>query len=91
MDDPSASTRGFGSEALKIGGKIFAMPVNGSLVLKLSRDRVSALVQLGRGTHFDPGHGRLLKEWVVLCGPEDAWLELAREARAFVAARSRSR
>jgi hypothetical protein len=47
----------------------------GRLVVKLPRQRIDALVATGAGERFDPGHGRLMKEW----------LPLAREALAFVA------
>ena len=53
---------GFGSDAFKSGGKIFAMPVKGTLVLKLPKVRVSALVAAGAGVPSDPGHGRAMKE-----------------------------
>ncbi|HEY2027236.1 MAG TPA: hypothetical protein VGG78_09510 [Gemmatimonadaceae bacterium] len=82
----AGSRRAFGAGALKVGGKIFAMPAQGTLVVKLPAARVAALVAQGRGQRFDPGHGRLMKEWIVLDGGEDEWLELAREAFAFVGA-----
>jgi len=44
-------------------GKIFAMLGRGSsLVVKLPRERVDELARAGKGQHFDPGHGRLMKE-----------------------------
>jgi len=33
---------------------------------------------------FDPGHGRLMKEWVVVAHGKVDWVELAREACDFV-------
>ncbi|MCU0634359.1 MAG: MmcQ/YjbR family DNA-binding protein [Gemmatimonadaceae bacterium] len=86
IDAPSAGgrARAFGADALKVGGKIFAMAVQGTLVLKLPAARVTALVAEGRGTRFGPGHGRVMREWIALDGAEDEWLALAREARAFV-------
>ena len=36
----------------------------GQFVAKLPRERVDELVRLGQGEHFDPGHGRKMKEWV---------------------------
>ena len=86
--DPSPR-RTFGSTGLKVNGKLFAMSVKGALVVKLPKDRVDALVASGVGTHFDPGHGRLMKEWVAVQGSEDHWVNLAREAREFVSARAR--
>ena len=76
--------RGFGSEALKVDGRIFAMPVKGALVVKLPKDRVAELVASGVGSHFDPGHGRLMREWIVVRDTAVDWLGLAREARQFV-------
>jgi len=78
----------FGSSALKVDGRIFAMLVRGRLVVKLPRQRVAALIASGAGEDYDPGRGRVMKEWVVLGPAADAeWLPLAREALAFVAAR----
>jgi hypothetical protein len=86
----SPGGRGFGSSALKTGGRIFAMLAGGALVVKLPRGRVDALVASGDGERFDPGHGRRMKEWLALASTsEEGWLPLAREAKAFVASRER--
>jgi hypothetical protein len=79
---------GFGASGLKVRGKIFAMlSSRGEFVVKLPKPRVDALIAAGDGERFDPGHGRLMKEWVVIASMSDAqWLPLAREAMAFVAA-----
>ena len=53
----------FGSEGLKIGGKVFAMLVKGQLVVKLPALQVQGIVNSNAGKLFDPGHGRLMKEW----------------------------
>ena len=81
--------RAFGSTSLKTDGKIFAMLVKDRLVVKLDRRRVDALVASGDGERFDPGHGRLMKEWLSVAEPasDEAWLEFATEAEAFVAKR----
>ena len=76
----------FASDGLKVHNKIFAMLVRGSLVVKLPKARVDALVQAGQGDRFDPGHGRLMKEWVVIAQGSGDWLALAMEARRFVGA-----
>jgi len=68
---------------LKVRGKIFAMVRNGRLVVKLPKPRVDALVDSGKGVRFEPGPGRVMKEWVELESPR-AWTELATEAKAFV-------
>jgi TfoX/Sxy family transcriptional regulator of competence genes len=73
---------------LKVNGKIFAMLPRGSFVVKLPRARVDELVAEGVGAHFDPGHGRLMKEWIAIDGHDDRWLSLARESYAFVKKRA---
>ncbi|MDE2070605.1 MAG: MmcQ/YjbR family DNA-binding protein [Gammaproteobacteria bacterium] len=77
--------KGFGSTALKVKGRIFAMlSSKGRFVVKLSGERVDELVQSGKGEYFEPARGRLMKEWLVVKLPESAWPRLAREAHAFV-------
>jgi len=84
-DDPEVSFgRLFASDGLKVHNKIFAMLVRGSLVVKLPKARVDALVGARNGERFDPGHGRLMKEWVVIAPGAGEWLALAQEARRFV-------
>jgi len=72
------------SYGLKVKGKIFAMFGRKQFVTKLPRTRVDELVAAGVGKHFDPGHGRLMKEWVVVGEGGPDWLELAKEAYEFV-------
>ena len=80
--------RAFGSTSLKTNGKIFAMLVKDRLVVKLDRRRVDELVEAGQGRRFDPGHGRLQKEWLDTDSESpDVWLDLATESEAFVARR----
>jgi hypothetical protein len=81
--------RAFGATSLKTNGKIFAMLVKGRLVVKLDRRRVDELVASGAGRNFDPGHGRLQKEWLDIDSDSDqVWLDLATESEEFVAKRS---
>jgi TfoX/Sxy family transcriptional regulator of competence genes len=83
--DPRVSRkRMFSSDAvLNYDGKIFAMLVKGRLVVKLPKARVDELVDRGQGKHFDPGHGRLMKEWLSVETAALPWVDLAREALAF--------
>jgi TfoX/Sxy family transcriptional regulator of competence genes len=74
----------FSSYGLKVKGKIFAMFGRKQFVVKLPKERVDELVSAGRGKRFDPGHGRLMKEWAAFKGGESEWVELAREAYEFV-------
>jgi hypothetical protein len=77
--------RSFGSTSLKANGKIFAMLVKDRLVVKLPATRVDELIGQGAGERFDPGHGRVQKEWLsVASGEPERWLELASESEAFV-------
>ena len=97
LDDPAVTRdsqesphrTGFGSSALKVDDKIFAMLVKGWLVVKLPQHRVDTLVTLGEGERYDPGGGRLMREWVTV-GPEAEvpWFDLACEARDFVSQRA---
>jgi hypothetical protein len=85
--DPLVSNgKMFGSVALKVNGKVFAMLVKGDLVVKLPRTRVDHLVTSGAGRAFDPGHGKVMKEWVCVPAGRAAWCALAKEACGFVAA-----
>jgi hypothetical protein len=88
-NDPSQGARhAFGATSLKANGRIFAMLSRDRLVVKLPRGRVDELVDSGVGDRFDPGHGRLQKEWLSLRpGVEDEWLTLASEAERFVSRR----
>ena len=83
-----ASKKGFGSAALCVGEKIFAMmSAKGGFVVKLPKERVDALVALGVGSRFEPARGRVMKEWLVVDpASEKNWLSLAREALKFVGA-----
>ena len=79
----------FGSTSLKTDGKIFAMLVKDRLVVKLPARRVEELVADGTGDRFDPGHGRIQKEWLSVRGDDPGeWRALAEESEAFVAKRA---
>ncbi|HTQ31975.1 MAG TPA: hypothetical protein VMI53_12260 [Opitutaceae bacterium] len=85
----TSKKKGFGSSALCVNDKIFAMVSSkGNFVVKLPADRVDALVAAGAGARFGPGHGRVMKEWFA-ADPKAAvnWLSLAEEALAFVSAK----
>jgi hypothetical protein len=45
---------------------------------------VDALIAAGEGQRFDPGHGRLMKEWLTVePTAAERWVPLAKEALAF--------
>jgi len=83
-DRAISQSRMFGSSGLKVGGKVFAMLVTEKLVVKLPKERVENLVRSGKGSHFDPGHGRVMTEWVAVETSGGDWFDLASEARIFV-------
>jgi len=77
--------KGFGKGALKAEGKIFAMITsNNQFVVKLSQDRVDALVASGVGQRFEPRPSKPMKQWLVVTRKNSEWLQLAKEAREFV-------
>jgi hypothetical protein len=85
----ATGTRKFGSNGLKVNGKLFALFTQGTLVVKLPKDRIAELVETGMGKRFDPGHGRLMKEWLTVTSPKASWVDLATEAHDFVSAKKR--
>jgi len=89
---PERPSRGFGSKALRVDGRIFALlSSREELVVKLPRQRVDALVSTGAGKRWDAGKERPMKEWLAVSpGSEQFWLPLAREALAFARVSARS-
>jgi hypothetical protein len=89
---PSSSSRGrgFGSNALKANGKIFASLSHGRLLIKLPAERVKALVEAKLGEPFSTGPGRVKKEWVTIA-PASAkeWARLSEEARRYVLSKAK--
>jgi hypothetical protein len=82
---PATSGRSFGSDALRVHDRIFAMMSGERLVLKMPARRVAELIQAGDGHPFDAGKGRPMKEWVAIDRErQDRWLALATEALRFV-------
>lgn len=78
--------RGFGSRALRVDGRIFAMlDSRGRFVVKVPRVRADELAAGGQAVHFEPVPGRPMKEWLVVTGRKPSWLVLAREAYKYVA------
>ena len=71
-------------ESLKTRKKMFAMFNKGKYIVKLPKERVTELISSGEGKPYDPGNGRIMKEWVII--PEehsDKWIEYASEAKQF--------
>jgi hypothetical protein len=89
---PPPGGSGFGRGSLKYEGKIFAMLVRGSLVVKLPAERVTALINGGEGVAFDANKGTAMREWFSLA-PDSRldWESLATEALDFARASAASR
>jgi len=84
-DPDKGAKRMFGSTSIKTGKKMFAFLNKDRLVVKLPEQRVTELVDQGAGEKYDPGDGRLMREWFVVgSSSSDDWLSLAVEAEAFV-------
>jgi len=77
--------KGFGSRALKVHGKIFAMMTSrNEFVVKLAKERVEEFVAQDVGDYFDAGKGKPMKEWLSVFGAPKSSIDLAREAYRFV-------
>ena len=74
----------FSKYGLKVNGKIFAMFGRAGFVVKLPKARVDELVGAGKAKRFEPGPGRVMKEWAAFRSGESEWVQLAREACGFV-------
>ena len=75
---------GFGrNPGLRVGGKIFAMMVDGALVVKLPADRCAALKEAGGVSTFQVGK-KQMREWVSVEPGAHDWSGLSREAYEFV-------
>lgn len=75
----------FGSEGLRIRGKVFAfMGYRSGLIAKLPESRVTALEQTGRAERMTM-RGRAMREWVFVgTDAVDLWPDVVAEAYAFV-------
>jgi hypothetical protein len=85
--DPAVTAaKMMGMPALKMGSKMFGGAFEGSLAVKLGRERVDELIAAGAATPFDPsGRDRPMKDWARVAEGQGDWLALAEEAKAFVA------
>ncbi len=84
---PTTSGKMFGMPCLKnSNGKAFAGYFEGAMVFKLGGDSHAKALALSGAVLFDPsGHGRPMKEWVVVPAEHvSRWLEFARDAFDYV-------
>ena len=79
--------KGFAQYGLKVDDKLFASLIRrgDALILKMPKARVDWLADSGDGERLDIGHGKAMKEWVIVHADSAVdWLDLAREALVFV-------
>lgn len=70
--------------SLCVGKKVFAMIVNGELVVKLPAPRAQALVDAGKGRFHALGK-KVMKEWFVSpVARKKDWVAVAKESRKYV-------
>lgn len=86
---PSNSPK-FGSNALRVNGKIYAaLTRKHRLLLKLPPACVAELLKAKRAERFESG-GRVMNGWITLRpAAADHWIALSDEARAFVGAQNK--
>jgi len=71
-------------ESLKTSKKMFVMFSKCKYVVKLPKERVEELISSGEGLPYDPGNGRIMKEWVIIpLEYLDKWIDYALEAKKF--------
>jgi len=77
----------YSRNSLWVGRKMFAFSSKDSLILKLPEKRVDELVSSGEGTRYDPGRGKIQREWLAVKPTRSTSLRLAREAMKFAASK----
>ena len=72
-------------ESLKIHKKMFVMlNKNTKFVVKLPKERVQELISSEKGLPYDPGNGKIMKEWVEIpLEYYDDWIDITAEAMEF--------
>lgn len=90
MEETVSKSTMMGFPCLRVNGDFFASADyrTGDLIVKLSADRVQALIDGDQGEPFAP-NGRRFREWVrVVERDADCWEALIGEAREFVSTRT---
>lgn len=71
-------------ESLKIKRKMFVFLNKENITVKLPKKRVSELLESGEGLPYDPGSGKIMKEWVTIpLESSDKWTAFVKEGMKF--------
>lgn len=72
-------------EALKIKRKMFVFFNKiDAIVVKLPKNRVSELLESKEGLPYDPGNGKIMKEWIIIPKQfSEKWFDFSKEGMEF--------
>jgi len=71
-------------ESLKIKRKMFVFLNKENITIKLPKKRVTELLDSGEGLPYDPGNGKIMKEWVTIPHKSsDKWMDFVKEGMEF--------
>ena len=71
-------------ESLKIKKKMFVFLNKENITVKLPKERVAELLNSGEGLPYDPGNGKIMKEWVTIpLASSDKWSAFVKEGMEF--------
>jgi hypothetical protein len=71
-------------EALKIKRKMFVFLNKENITVKLPKERVTELLESGEGLPYDPGNGKIMKEWVTIPLKDSSkWIAYVKEGMKF--------
>ncbi len=77
----------YSRNSLWVGRRMFAFSSKDNLILKLPENRVDELISSGEGTRYDPGRGKIRKEWLAVKPTRSTSLRLAKEAMKLAASK----
>jgi hypothetical protein len=76
---------GSGAQGMKIGKKMFAFFTKGHIMLKLSQERVTELIDSGEGLSYDPGTGKTMKNMVIIpVSNKKSWIKYCEESLNYM-------
>ena len=71
-------------ESLKIKKKMFVFLTKDNITVKLPKERVTELLESCEGLPYDPGNGKIMKEWVTIpLQSSEKWTAFVEEGMRF--------